>query len=95
VLTVLTGLYNVTQMGPVERVMVTGAGTVLAGKFVLVLVLIFVAGHRDFAQVPRLGRLLAGGRDPAPALTRIAWLDRLALLLGAVIVFLGLWVSRA
>jgi uncharacterized membrane protein len=92
--TVLSGLYNVTRLGPVERVMESGAALALAVKFLLVLLLIAVAGQRDFAQVPRLRRVLAAGEDPAAALGAIAWLDRAALLLGAVIVYLGLFVSR-
>jgi uncharacterized membrane protein len=93
-LLVLTGLYNVTRLGPAERVMESGAGLALAGKFLLVLALIALAGPRDFTQVPRLRRALATGQDPRPALRAIAWLDRLTLLLGAAIVYLGLLVSR-
>ena len=43
-LVVLTGFYNVTQLGPVEKVMESGAGLLLAGKFILVLIVIAVAG---------------------------------------------------
>ena len=39
--------------------------------------------------------LLEAGKDPAPALAAIAWLDRLLLVLGAVIIYLGLSLSRA
>lgn len=93
-LVVLTGLYNVTTLGPLARVMESGAGLLLAGKFILVLLLVALAGQRDFAQVPRLRRALAAGEDATPALRAIAWLDRLALLLGVVIVYLGLAISR-
>ena len=86
---VLTGLYNVTQLGGVERAMQSGAGTVLAAKFILVLVMISLATHRDFAQLPRL----AGTSDPA-ALRTIARLDRAILLLAVVVMYLGLVVSR-
>ncbi len=93
-LVVLTGLYNVTQLGPVEQVMRSGAGLLLAGKFMLVLVLIALAGQRDFSYVPRLGRALGGIEDPKPVLRTIAVLDHVAVLLGVVIVYLGLAVSR-
>jgi putative copper export protein len=92
---VLTGFYNVTRLGPVERVMESGAGLLLAGKFMLVLVAVAVAGQRDFAQVPRLQRALSEGASPGPSLVAIGWLDRIVLLLAAAILYLGLAVSRA
>jgi hypothetical protein len=61
----------------------------------LVLAAVAVAGQRDFAQVPRLARAVAAGDDTQPALSAIAWMDRVVLLLGVVIVYLGLAVSRA
>jgi len=91
---VLTGLYNVTRLGPLERVMESGAALTLALKFMLVLGAVAIAGQRDFAQVPRLARALADGDDPRPALSAVAWMDRIVLLLAAVIVFLGLAISR-
>jgi uncharacterized membrane protein len=93
-LVVLTGFYNVTRLGPLERVMESGAALTLALKFMLVLGAVALAGQRDFAQVPRLTQALADGGDPRPALSAIAWLDRIVLLLAAVIVFLGLAISR-
>src|SRR5919201_2582433 len=62
-LVVLTGFYNVTRLGPLERVMQSGAGLALAGKFMLVLVAVALAAQRDFAQVPRLARAVAGAED--------------------------------
>lgn len=94
-LVVLTGFYNVTKLGPLERVMQSGAGLVLAGKFILVIVAVALAAQRDFALVPRLRQALAAGGAAAPALRAIAWLDRVVLLLAAVIVYLGLAISRA
>jgi len=91
----LTGFYNVTQLGSLERVMQSGAGLALAGKFILVLAAVAVAAHRDFAQVPRLVRAVEGTEDPRPVLRGIAWLDRMVLGLAIVIVYLGLYVSRA
>ncbi len=94
-LVVLTGLYNVTTLGSLEQAMRSGAAELLAGKLALVLVLLPVAAQRDFAQLARLRRAVAAGDDPGPALSAIAWLDRLALLLGAAVAYLGLAVSRA
>jgi putative copper export protein len=88
-LVVLTGLYNVTRLGPLDRVMTSGAGTMLAGKFVVVLAMVSIAAQRDFGHVPRLAR------DDVPTVLRaIAWLDRVVLLLGAVVIYLGVAVSR-
>jgi len=92
---VLTGFYNVTRLGPLERVMDSGAGLTLAGKFLLVLVVVAVAGQRDFAQLARLRATLAAGDDPVLALAAIAWLDRISIILAMVIVYLGLVISRA
>jgi uncharacterized membrane protein len=94
-LTVLTGLYSVTRLGSLERVMESGAALVLAGKFGLVLVIVLLAGQRDFAHLPRLRRALAAGSDPGPALTAISWLDRIAILLGVIVIYLGLAISRS
>jgi uncharacterized membrane protein len=93
-LVVLTGFYNVTQLGPLDRVMASGAALLLAGKFVLVLVAVALTGQRDFAQIPRLRRTLGAGQSPGPALNAIAWLDRVTLLLGVVIIYLGVAISR-
>ena len=94
-LVVMTGLYNVTLLGPLDRVLQSGAALLLALKFMLVLAAVAIAGQRDFAQVPRLARAVAAGDDPSPALSAIAWMDRVVLLLAVVIVYLGLAVSRA
>jgi uncharacterized membrane protein len=91
---VLSGLYNVTRLGPPEDVMASRAALTLAGKFILVLAVIALSGHRDFAEVPRLRRALAAGGDPAPALRAIVRLDRLVIGLGVVIVYLGLAITR-
>jgi putative copper export protein len=93
-LVVLTGFHNVTGLGPLERVMQSGAGVLLAGKFLLVVALVALAGHRDFAGVPRLARALREGEDPVPALRAIARLDGVILVVGVAVVYLGLAVSR-
>ncbi len=94
-LVALTGFYNVTWLGPLDQVLESGAALLLALKFMLVLAAVAVAGQRDFAQVPRLARAVAAGDDPQPALSAIAWMDRVVLLLAVVIIYLGLAVSRA
>lgn len=92
---VLTGFYNVTQLGDLQRVMETGAGHLLAAKFTLVILAVALASQRDFAQVTLLGAALAAGGDPTRALRSITRLDRIVLLLGLVVIYLGLAVSRA
>jgi uncharacterized membrane protein len=92
---VLTGLYNVTRLGPLERVMESGAGLVLAGKFILVLIVVAIAAQRDFTHLVHLRVSLATNADPTPALTAIARLDRLTIVLGAIIIYLGLAISRS
>jgi putative copper export protein len=94
-LIVLTGFYNVTQLGPVERVMESGAGLLLAGKFILVLIVIAVAGQRDFTQLVRLELALKTNEDPTPSLRAIAWLDRITIVLAIIIMYLGLAASRS
>jgi putative copper resistance protein D len=94
-LVVLTGLYNVTRLGPLDRVMQSGAGLLLAGKFILVLLVIAVTAQRDFTHLVRLHIALTTAEDPAPALRAIAWLDRITIVLALVIVYLGLAVSRS
>src|SRR2546423_102398 len=48
-LIVLTGFYNVTQLGSLERVMHTGAGLALAAKVALVILGVALAAQPDFA----------------------------------------------
>jgi uncharacterized membrane protein len=92
---VLSGFYNVTQLGDVQRVMQTGIGLMLAGKFVLVILAVALASQRDFAQVTLLNAALASGGDPARPLRSITRLDRAVLLLALIIIYLGLAISRA
>jgi uncharacterized membrane protein len=92
---VLTGFYNVTRLGPLDRVLDSGAGLLLAGKFILVIAAASVMGQRDFAQVTLLRGALATGGDPTPALRAIARMDRVVLLMALVVIYLGLAISRA
>jgi len=94
-LVVLSGFYNVTQLGPLERVMQSGAGLLLAAKFGLVIVAVALAAQRDFAQVPILDASIRGGGDAARALAAVGRLDRVILLLALAVIYLGLAVSRA
>jgi len=91
---VLTGFYNVTRLGPLAQVLESGAALTLAGKFILVIAAITLAGQRDFNQLPRAKTLLEAGADPTPALKAMAWLDRIVLALAAIIIYLGLSLAR-
>jgi len=92
---VLTGFYNVTRLGPLDRVMESGAGLMLAGKFILVVLIIPIAATRDFTHLTRLHLALKTNADPTPILRTISHLDRAVIVLGIVIVYLGLAVSRS
>lgn len=92
---VLTGLYNVTQLGPLDRVMHSGAGLALAGKFTLVILAVALAAQRDFAHLPLLRAAVASGGDPDDPLRAMARLDRIVLGLALIVIWLGLTVSRA
>ena len=92
---VLTGFYNVTQLGDLVRVMESGAGLMLAGKFILVILAIALTSQRDFAQLTLLNAAVTSGGDPSRALRAIARLDRVVLLLALVVIYLGLAISRS
>jgi uncharacterized membrane protein len=94
-LAVLTGFYNVTELGPMERVMESGAGLMVVGKFILVIAMAAIMGQRDFAQLALLHGALASGGDRQRPLRAIARMDRLVLLLALVVIYLGLAISRA
>ena len=93
-LVVLTGFYNITQLGPMERVMQSGAGLMVVGKFILVIAMAAIMGQRDFAQLTLLRAALASGGDPQPALRSIARMDRVVLAIALVVIYLGLAISR-
>lgn len=63
-------------------------------KLLLVLVLLALAAHRDFALVPRAAGDVERGVGPATALAGIRRLDRVLLLLGVVVLFLGVGIAR-
>ena len=92
---VLTGFYNVTQLGDLARVMESGAGLMLAGKFILVILAVALTSQRDFAQLTLLNAALTSGGDPARALRAITRLDRVVLLLALIVIYLGLAISRS
>jgi uncharacterized membrane protein len=94
-LVVLTGFYNVTQLGDLARVMESGAGLMLAAKFTLVILAVALASQRDFAHVPLLTAALAASADATRPLRSIARLDRLVLVIALIVIYLGLAVSRA
>jgi uncharacterized membrane protein len=92
---VLTGFYNVTQLGDLQRVLETGAGLMLAAKFILVILAITLTAQRDFAHVTLLTAAVTSGGDPGNALRAIARLDRTVLALALIVIYLGLAISRA
>jgi uncharacterized membrane protein len=92
---VLTGFYNVTQLGNLQRVMETGAGLMLAGKFILVILAVALTSQRDFAHLALLSAALVSGGATETPLRAIARLDRVVLLLALTIIYLGLAISRA
>lgn len=92
---VLTGFYNVTQLGQLAHVVDTGAGLMLVAKFALVIVAVALSGQRDFAHVTLLGAALASGGDSTRPLRAIARLDRTVLALALIVIYLGLAISRA
>jgi uncharacterized membrane protein len=85
-LLVVTGLLNLRGMSLI--------GPWLAAKIVVVLALLALAAHRDFAVLPRAIRAVEGGAEPARALSAVRALDRVVLLLALVVLFLAVGVAR-
>ena len=83
---VVTGLEN---LRPVQLV-----SPWLAAKLVVVLALLALAAHRDFAALPRAVRAVEAGAEPAAALSGVRMLDRVVLLLALVVLFLAVGVTR-
>ena len=89
----VTGLYNLSRLS-LPVLTETRVGTLLAVKLFLVVVALMLSAHRDFALISRLARELEAGRDAAWQLRRIALIDRVVILLGIVVIYLGVAVSR-
>ena len=64
-------------------------------KLVLLIALLALAAHRDFALVPRIAAAVERGDDPAATPGGIRWLDRLVLALAVVVLFLGVGIARS
>lgn len=94
VLLVLTGLHNLTRLPPVDSMIESGVVKLLALKLFLVLVLLMLSAHRDFGVAARLIRAVAAGRDANETLRTLVRIDRVVLLLGVALVYLGLALSR-
>jgi uncharacterized membrane protein len=82
---VLTGLENLRQ---------TVLGPWLAAKLGLVIVLLALAAHRDFALLPRSLRAIDRGSSPADALRALRLVDRVVTLLALAVLFLAVGVAR-
>jgi putative copper export protein len=93
-LLVLTGLHNLTRLPPVATWGQSAIGQLLALKLFLALVILMLSAHRDFGLAARLLRDVAEGRGAGHAVRRMARLDRVVLLLGAILLYLGLALSR-
>jgi len=85
-LLIVTGLDNLRQ--------VRFDSPWLMGKLLLVIVLLALAAHRDFALVPRATRTIEQGGAPATALSGLRWLDRVLLVLAIAVIFLGVGIGR-
>jgi uncharacterized membrane protein len=72
----------------------SGVLKLLALKLFLVVVLLMLSAHRDFGVAARFIRAVAAGRDEAAALQAIVRVDRVLLVLGVILVYLGLALSR-
>jgi uncharacterized membrane protein len=83
---VLTGLENLRRVSVVS--------VWLAAKLVLVIALLALAAHRDFAMVPRAVHAVERGAAPAAALSGVRMLDRLALILALTVLFLAVGIAR-
>lgn len=85
-LLVLTGIENLRRVG-LESAW-------LAGKLLVVLALVPIAAHRDFALLPRAVRAVEGGTAPAVALRGVRVLDRAIVVLSLLVLFLAVGVAR-
>lgn len=93
-LMVLTGLYNLARLPPLSQVIESGVLRLLALKLLVVVVVLMLSAHRDFGLAPRLLRDVAAGKAPDQGLRAVLRVDRVVLVLGVVLLYLGLAVSR-
>jgi hypothetical protein len=82
----LTGIEQLRRVGLESRW--------LALKILLVLGLLAVAAHRDFALLPRARRAIEAGGAPGPALRAVRWFDRGLALLALAVLLLAVGVAR-
>ena len=83
---VVTGLENLRRVPAVSPW--------LAAKLLVVLALLALAAHRDFAVLPRAVRAVETGAKPAAALWGVRMFDRIVLLLALVVLFLAVGIAR-
>ncbi len=86
VILALTGLENIRHL--------SFASPWLAAKLVVVLAMLSLAAHRDFALLPRAVRAIEAGADPRAALRGVRALDRVVLLLSLAVLLLAVGVTR-
>jgi copper resistance protein D len=86
------GLLVVTGLDNLRRIRLDSPWLLL--KLLLVLVMLALAAHRDFALVPRATRDIGAGVAPGLALGGVRWLDRVLIILAAAVLFLGVGVAR-
>ena len=85
-LLIVTGLDNLRGRGL--------ASPWLAAKLVVVIALLALAAHRDFAVLPRAALAIEGGAEAGPALSAVRLLDRALLVLTLLVLFLAVGVAR-
>ncbi len=85
-LLIVTGLVNLRGLGV--------ATPWLAAKIVVVLAMLALAAHRDFAVLPRAIRAVDEGAAPSSALAGVRALDRVLLVLALVVLFFAVGVAR-
>ena len=83
---VVTGLENIRGL--------PFASPWLAAKLVVVLAVLALVAHRDFALLPRAVRAIETGAEPASALKSVRILDRVVVLFALVVLLLAVGVAR-
>ena len=84
-LLLLTGIENLRQFP---------LGPWLAAKLILVIAIVSLAAHRDFALLPRAVAAVEQGAAAGEALRGVRLADRVLLLLAAAVVFLAVGIAR-